>query len=297
MTGAEHNKTGVVAMWSDRAPEHGMIGVRSFARKVLPLRFRQGLSMAKAGLVDDRMLDWYFSGAGRHSRARMRRLKNQHWGKRAVIIGNGPSLNRTDLSLLRNEITFGLNRIYLLFDRMGFKPTYYVSVNPLVIEQCAGEIEQLSMPKFVGWRARDSVRFDSSTMFVRSLRVRQPYFSRDATRGVWEGATVTYVALQLAHYMGIKKVIIIGVDHHFVAKGEPHAEIVSEGDDGNHFDPAYFGKGFRWNLPDLRTSEIAYDLARLEYEQDGRSIIDATVNGNLTVFPKHDLEEIWADSQ
>jgi hypothetical protein len=62
--------------------------------------------------------------------------------------------------------------------------------------------------------------------------------------------------------------------------------VVSEGEDPNHFDPRYFGKGFRWQLPDLETSEIAYRMARRAYEQAGRRVLDATIGGKLTVFPK-----------
>ena len=53
----------------------------------------------------------------RESIRRLAELKDIHKGRRAFIIGNGPSLKQTDLSKLKNEITFGMNRIYLLFDR------------------------------------------------------------------------------------------------------------------------------------------------------------------------------------
>ena len=68
---------------------------------------------------------------------RVRAYRNKHEGRRCFILGTGPSLKKTDLSLLKNEFTFGLNRIYLLFDELKFNTTYYVAVNNLVIEQCA----------------------------------------------------------------------------------------------------------------------------------------------------------------
>ena len=37
-------------------------------------------------------------------------------------MGNGPSLKNTDLSKLKNEYTFGLNRIYLAFPKWALKP-------------------------------------------------------------------------------------------------------------------------------------------------------------------------------
>ncbi|MCZ6744777.1 MAG: hypothetical protein O7D31_08910 [Alphaproteobacteria bacterium] len=123
-----------------------------------------------------------------------------------------------------------------------------------------------------------------------------PSFSTDIAYGVWEGATVTYVAMQVAYYMGFSRVILVGVDHHFETKGAPHKEIVSEGNDTNHFDNNYFGKGFRWNLPDLATSELAYSIARLQFESDNREIIDATVGGKLTVFRKIEFTSLFSRS-
>jgi hypothetical protein len=113
------------------------------------------------------------------------------------------------------------------------------------------------------------------------------------TRRVWEGATVTNVALQLAFYMGFEQVILIGVDHNFESKGDANKTVVSDGDDPNHFDPRYFGKGFRWQLPDLETSEIGYEMARKAYEKAGRQVLDATVGGKLTIFPKVDYTSLF----
>jgi len=85
----------------------------------------------------------------------------------------------------------------------------------------------------------------------------------------------------------------VGVDHSFTTQGKPHAEIVSQGDDPNHFSPIYFGKGFKWHLPDLGTSEIAFRLARQAFEADGREIVDATIGGKLTIFPKVDYSSLF----
>ena len=108
---------------------------------------------------------------------------------------------------------------------------------------------------------------------------------------IHEGSTVTYVAMQLAYFMGFKKVILIGVDHSFVTKGEPNKVVESKGDDPNHFSGSYFGKGFRWQLPDLDRSEDAYRHAKVAFENSGRSIVDATVGGKLDVFPKVNLKD------
>jgi len=232
----------------------------------------------------------------RESIRRLNALKDIHKGNRAIIIGNGPSLRQTDLSKLRNEITFGMNRIYLLFPELGFHTTYFVSINDLVIEQFADEILALPMPKFLAWR--------SHRHFPANLPITQlptflytsytgPGFSPDVRGRVWEGATVTNVALQLAFHMGFQQVILIGVDHNFASRGEANKTVVSQGDDPNHFAPNYFGKGAKWQLPDLDTSEVGYTLAREAYRKAGREVVDATVGGELTIFPKVDYNSLF----
>jgi hypothetical protein len=223
-------------------------------------------------------------------------LRGKYAGRRAFIIGNGPSLQETDLSLLANDFTFGLNRIYLMFARAGFSTSCLVAINDLVIEQCVNEMQHLSIPRFFSWHSR---RFVSSSTPLPQLPTflyttyESPGFASDVRGRVWEGATVTYVALQLAFHMGFSPVILIGVDHSFASKGIANTTVTSTGDDPNHFSPEYFGKGFRWQLPDLETSALAYRMARMAYEREGRQVVDATVGGRLTVFPKVDYASLF----
>jgi len=237
----------------------------------------------------------YFHPWRRESIHRLAALKDIHRGQRGFIIGNGPSLRQTDLTKLCGEYTFGMNRIYILFPEMGFTTTYFLSINDLVIEQSAGEILALPMPKFLTWRSR---RFFPSNLQPSTLNFLYttytgPNFARNASGRLWEGATVTYVALQLAFHMGFSQVVLIGVDHNFVTRGDANKTVTSQGDDPNHFDPNYFDKGFRWQLPDLVTSERAYRMAKAAYEADRRQVLDATVGGKLTVFPKVDYNSLF----
>jgi len=220
------------------------------------------------------------------------RYQKRHPGERAFIIGNGPSLQRTDLSLLQDEITFGMNRFYLAFPELGFTSTYYVSVNSLVIEQCADDIRTLEIPKFLSWRSRPLIKPGDDMMFLHTT-YSGPKFATDVRGRLWEGATVTYVALQLAYYMGFAEVILIGVDHNFTTQGKPNTTVISKGDDPDHFDAKYFGKGFRWQLPDLETSERAYWMAHEAYQRAGKTVIDATVGGKLDIFQKVEFNTLF----
>lgn len=219
-------------------------------------------------------------------------LKDSHKGERCFVIGNGPSLRKTNLSKLTNDFTIGMNRIFLAADELGFCPNILVCVNDLVVEQSVKEFENLQIPRFFAWRARKWITMDDYTHFLYTSYT-SPRFAKDVRRRVWEGATVTNVCLQLAYHMGFSEVILIGVDHSFATKGTPNTTIQSQGDDPNHFSAAYFGKGFRWQLPDLETSEIAYRMAGRAYEADGRRILDATIGGKLDIFEKVDYDSLF----
>jgi hypothetical protein len=250
---------------------------------------------------------WWWRNRGRHvwartissqwrdNLSRVKDYKNFHSGKRCFIIGNGPSLRQMDLTPLKNEVTYGLNRIYLLFPELGFTTTYLVVVNELVLEQCANDISSLPMPKFVTWRARRWFpnALKNQLMFIDTDFTGQENFSGEATNRLFEGFTVTYAALQLAFFMGFEEAILIGVDHNYSTKGTPNTTVTSTGDDPNHFAPGYFGKGFRWQLPDLEGSERAYKMAKEAYLEAGRSVVDATVGGKLEIFPKVDYRELF----
>ncbi len=267
--------------------------VKNFLARTLPEPFLRAGKEAYDGVRRIPNLPAaYLNPARRDSIARLAALKDRHRGERCFILGNGPSLRQTDLSKLRNEYTFGLNRIYLAFPEMGFETTYYLCVNDLVVEQTSDDIQRLTMPRFVTTRALRYLCPEENLFFLYATYTGAK-FQKDIRFRMWEGATVTYMALQTAFYLGFSEVILIGVDHSFASKGKPNETVVSEGDDPNHFNPGYFGKGFRWQLPDLETSEKAYALANETYRAAGRRIIDATIGGKLTIFPKADYGSLF----
>jgi hypothetical protein len=227
---------------------------------------------------------------------RLAELKGVHKGQRAFVVANGPSLKKTDMSKLKNEYTFGMNRIYLMFPELGFPTTYLTVINDLVVEQTSKELAALPVPTFLAWRTRRHFPSDLPVAQLPTFIYTSytgPRFSGDVRGRVWEGATVTNVTLQLAFHMGFQQVILIGLDHNYNARGKPNTTVVSEGDDPDHFSSSYFGKGFRWQLPNLELSEAGYAMARDAYQKAGREILDATIGGKLTIFPKVDYGSLF----
>ena len=70
-------------------------------------------------------------------------LKNKYMGKRAFLIGNGPSLNKTPLHLLENEVTLCVNRFNLMFDRLNWCPDMYTIADDVVILDMIDELDEI----------------------------------------------------------------------------------------------------------------------------------------------------------
>lgn len=226
---------------------------------------------------------WFHAG-------KLKKFKGIHKGKDCFIIGNGPSLNKMDLSPLKNYHTFGLNKIYLIFEKYDLGLSYLVSVNEHVIEQSKKEYENFGCPVFLSYPHARGV-IDERPHIYRLYDLNTWSFYDDISQPICGGYTVTYVAMQIAYYMGFRRVFLIGVDHSFkqTLNKENQVEVL-EGDDENHFHPDYF-KGQKWHLADVYGNEVSYHLANYFYLRDNREIYDATVGGKLDVFPKISFEK------
>lgn len=229
-------------------------------------------------------------------------FKNKHKGDRCFIIGNGPSLNNLDLTLLKDEYTFGVNAIYLNRERMGFYPTYHVVEDTLVAEDRSEELLNFKgSTKFVGNHLKYCLGHGSdfiwlNIMFDYSQYRNFPKFSKDALRRLWVGGTVSYLCMQLAYYMGFKEVYLVGFDHSYVIPDDINIEnktFTSNSGDINHFNSSYFGKGKRWHDPALWRMELAYHKAKKEFDNDNRSILNATKGGKLDIYQRKNYEDLF----
>jgi len=241
-----------------------------------------------ASLVRKR-LNWDRKLESWRSRKKIRAWQEKYLGMKAVILCNGPSLLDVDFSMLDETFTFGLNKINLLFDKSRFRPSCIVAVNPFVIEQNADFYNATDIPLFLDSRALGLVSAKSTVCFLHSTN--QTGFARDCSGSIYQGHTVTYVAMQLAFHMGFQEVALVGCDHTFAAKGHANEVAVAGDVDNSHFDPNYFAGGVKWHLPDLFESEVAYTRAMNMYHAFGRRIVNSTEGGELEVFQRQDLTE------
>ena len=223
--------------------------------------------------------------------------------KRAFVIGNGPSLKKTDLHLLCNEVTIGFNGIFL---HDFFVPTIYVVEDHLVAEDRFNEIHSYIcpvkiFPAYVGY----CIEPQENTVFLNHLP-RKSYpidtdFSDNAGHITYTGGTVTYTGLQIAASLGFEEIYLVGVDASYkvemenVERSDNYGTGVlsSKSDDVNHFDPRYFGKGYRWHDPNVHTMLQAYRKVRDYAQKQGIVVANATIGGELEVFPRVDFYSLF----
>jgi len=232
-------------------------------------------------------------------------FKDLHKGKRAFIVGNGPSLRISDLDRLKNEITFGCNKIYLAFDQTDWRPTYFVAIDSVFIEDCAEEIKAIECKKFLGIEAfRIFGGAIDDTAYLKHIEPKyigdkiKYEFSVDIANGIYGGWTVIYTILQIAFYMGITEVYLLGVDFKYkipnpTGELSKYGEVILRGEsEKNHFHKDYRKKDDRWTLPKLREQHKAFLCAKKTFDGNNRRIYNASRKTELDIFPLVDFDSI-----
>ena len=230
----------------------------------------------------------------------MESFRHRHRQQRAFIIGNGPSLHTSDLEKLKGEITFASNKIYLSFEQTAWRPTYYAVEDKLVMTQNYNRIKGLDgfvkfIPRYLNqWvpAIENAVYFD---LKIKNFYPDQPGFSNDAADMICWGSNVSYTLIQIAAYMGIKEIYLIGIDHHLTLPDlrdpdDPNI-LISQGE-CNHFHPDYRKPGEKWFVPNLEVSIRSYEAAREALAAMGGKIYNASRGGKLEVFPRMDFDSV-----
>lgn len=181
----------------------------------------------------------------------VQQFKNKHDGERAFLIGNGPSLKHTPLEQLQGEITFAMNKIDLIYGETSWRPTYYMYLKKKIEPDNAIHYRRtinLGIPCFINYSAaqdlpnvenifkikqlghvgfdlrKDVYRIGTNEILDNSNHV----WSDDLAEGVYRHSTSIYMMFQLASYMGISKMYLLGCD---LGYGTDKYQIFNKGSD------------------------------------------------------------------
>jgi hypothetical protein len=227
-------------------------------------------------------------------------LHNLHRGKRAFVLGNGPSLQIDDLHFLKNEITFASNKIFLAFDETNYRPTYWTICDALVAENCKDKICELELIKIGAWSTQSQLK-DIDFMFFSNAPngISRDIYTWNFLKGIYAGHSVVNFGLKLAFWMGIREVYVIGVDFRFEVpqtitgrKIFGNDVIVSQGE-VNHFHPEYRKAGDTWTMPQLDAQRDDFQSTHGFFSENGGRIYNASRYSELDVWPRIDFDTLF----
>lgn len=239
-----------------------------------------------------------------HEDTWLNKARNLHKGKRCFIIGTGPSLNRVDLSKIKNEITFGVNGTYKI---ESLNLNYFVYVSSWFHEQHSEGIKNVTCERRFIPSSHQGLESHVPTSWLNVLlpsyydlvgnQLQVPSgFSYAPHKAIFAGGTVIFLCLQLAYYMGFDKVITLGLDHSF-GKFDENAKqhagtYIREEKNISHFDSKYNSENIEYHC-DLKAMERGYKLALEAFNEDNRVIVNASPGSKLDIFPKINFEQLF----
>jgi len=124
-------------------------------------------------------------------------------------------------------------------------------------------IKNLNLTKIFSRTVKPAFRDSRDILWLRDIPTpnvkgkQRIQFSKNLLKGVYGGYTVIYIMLQIAFYMGIREIYLLGIDFNFrisPSTGEKTSagEILLKNDgEVNHFHPDYRKQGELWTMPRL----------------------------------------------
>ena len=231
------------------------------------------------------------------SREHLEQIRNRHKGQRGFIIANGPSLRTDDLELLKNEITIASNKIHLAFESTVWRPHYFTVTDELAWNTLTPEIQK-NYDRIYMLDNLDNRRAAVATTSVRQLSPRYDAaeslglpFSSDLRFGAFSGNSVTYFNLQLAWFLGLNPVYLLGLDHKYSEKKSFSMTIRHE-NQSNHFHANYRQAGEKVRTSQLAKIERFYSMAKVFSQAKDWSIVNVSRESHTEAFQKQHLTEI-----
>ena len=237
--------------------------------------------------------------------ARLAAYKDKYKGQRCVVIGNGPSLTPEDLDLLKDEITFASNRIYNLYDKTSWRPTFLCAQDHVVLESIRENLPEAAKESELTILAASAYEMYQDAgienLVWMPLRFIPPKkncyrFSDDVTREVVEGLTITYSCMQLAAYMGFTEIYLLGIDHNYSIEIDKNGKIVKQDKSvKDYFQGSAEAKP--GNPPQVIEMTYAYMSAEPYSRDHGFRIFNATRGGKLEVYERKNFDEVFKKEQ
>jgi hypothetical protein len=229
--------------------------------------------------------------------------------RRAFVIGNGPSLSKTNLDNLVDEVTFGCNRLLPLYETTKLRVKHYVrsegmelfnSPDPSVwADDALYHLNDRSCTTWMNPYFRNRLPLpenfnswaDYKPGMVNWIGVCTHYlthYDRDDCPYMWHlptfcgyGSSVT-VAIQIAVTLGHSPIYLIGCDLGY-EDGKP-----------SHYNSDY-EKGYESMLRPAKYANLDTLMGHIIAKRSSKTnIYNATIGGQLEVYDRVDYERLFS---
>jgi len=237
---------------------------------------------------------------------------------RIFLVGNGPSLSETDLS--KTEVSFGMNRIHLIYPHTSWRPTHYMWSDHPQHRVHAEEIISEHISQGYDVWLRDDVAEIITGDYVctfgelenaleelpphvhaweRCVKHIAAHYDDDmrpdefCERFIDERKFCKYGSgmssmIQHAVDWGYNELILVGCDLNY------RTDV--DGYDPNHFDGSYNPIGF-WDEENVHrhyeTIRHGHKLASKWARENNIQILNATIGGNLEEYERVDFDSLF----
>ncbi len=230
-------------------------------------------------------------------------FKGIHRNETLYIIGNGPSLNETDLDLISNSPSIAMNRISMIYKKFNkWRPTYYLFCSSNILNPIWGEewglsvinaVSEKKTTSFIDKRCmeflkREGIKINKNINLINNLSENKPNiygdinpnsFSTNILNSIDKSGSTINVALQIAYYMEPREIIFLGAD------------LGWQTNNGSKIDNNHFDKNYKAHIPDpikvnFQMRNI-HKLSRKIFNRDKPYInfYNASIKTKLDVYP------------
>jgi len=240
-----------------------------------------------------------FSPLYEENQKKLEALRDIHKGERCFVVCNGPSLKAEDLDKIYNagDISFGCNKIDKIFSQTKWRPKYYCIIDETlqysqldIMQKIPADLHFYRTESYITTRKVNHPCIWLNCDGSRAL-LTNPKFSEDASNVIYTIATVAYAMLEIAVYMGMREIYIIGCDCSYAM------ELTKDGKIVNHGGSSYFAGS---NDKDNKTIIAAtwemikvFEFTKRYANAHGIKIYNATRGGKLEAFERVDFDRLF----
>ena len=225
-------------------------------------------------------------------------LRDAYKGRRAFIVGNGPSLADLPLNILEGEYTFATGRIALVFPDTFWRPTFYVafatSVNdykgfPEYVRDAYEAMKTAEITfAYQDCTGNPIFYMAGNTMFLHASHAHHiapedaepEIWSDDISDRVSKYGTSLFAASQIAAYMGFNPIYFVGCD-------------LGDGHFTDEYIPDHY-REHRISQEHVKPAIIrSHEIIKTNGERLGTRFYNATIGGGLEVYPRVGLYSLF----